>query len=160
MTRLVSLIACLGLTVVALPPASAASSAASSASDSASTSVGSVSTSIQRSSDSSSRTGGVAAGPYRVIDVAGVPERADTLRVALRPVAEAVAAADARDDGLLVLLLPRPAAERGGLAAGEVVLARHRPYGVEFARADNGEAFFLVLHDEWHRELPSHPVAL
>jgi hypothetical protein len=56
--------------------------------------------------------------------------------------------------------VPRLAADGGRRARGEDVVARARPYGVEFGRADSGEAFFLVLHDEWHRELPSRPVTL
>ena len=160
MTRSHLLICALALAAAAVLPARAASSAASSASDSASTSVGSASTSIQKSSNSSSKATGVAAGRYRITDVALAGERPDHWRITLRgvPVDAAGEAEPAGDE--LVLLLPRQAAERGRLARGEDVVARTRPYGVEFGRADSGEAFFLVLHDEWHRELPSHPVTL
>jgi hypothetical protein len=154
------LLSALGLAAVAAMPAGATSSAASLASEGLSTSVGSASTSIQKSSNSSSKATGVAAGRYRITDVALADDRPDHWRVSLRGVpadagGEASAAADE-----LVLLLPRQAAERGRLARGEDVVARARPYGVEFGRADSGEAFFLVLHDEWQRELPSRPVAL
>jgi hypothetical protein len=158
MTRLHHALCALTLAACAAAPAGAASSAASSASEGLSTSVGSLSTSIQKSSNSSSKATGVAAGRYRITDVAQVGERPDHWRVTLRglPV-EAGGGADAAGEEL-VLLLPRQAAERGRLARGEDVVARTRPYGVEFGRADSGEAFFLVLHDEWQRELPSHPV--
>jgi hypothetical protein len=41
-----------------------------------------------------------------------------------------------------------------------VVSARNRDYGVEFARADNRQPFFLVLEDAWYQELASNPVTL
>ena len=160
MTRLPHALLALTLAAFAVAPAGAASSAASSASEGLSTSVGSLSTSIQKSSNSSSKATGVAAGRYRITDVAAADDRPDHWRVTLRgmPV-EAGGAAEAAGEEL-VLLLPRQAAERGRLALGEDVVARARPYGVEFGRADSGEAFFLVLHDEWQRELPSRPVTL
>lgn len=163
MTRSHRLLCALALAAVAAVPAGATSSAASSASEGLSTSVGSASTSIQKSSNSSSKATGVAAGRYRITDVALAEDRPDHWRVTLQGVpaeagSPAPGTASAGDE--LVLLLPRQAAERGRLARGEDVVARTRPYGVEFGRADSGEAFFLVLHDEWHRELPSHPVTL
>jgi hypothetical protein len=41
-----------------------------------------------------------------------------------------------------------------------VVTARHRPYGVEFARADTREPFFLLLADDWRHELDPHALTL
>jgi hypothetical protein len=137
---------------VASPLAQAASSAASSASDSVSTSVGSSSTSIQKSSDGSSRATGVAAGDYRVIDVAQAADRPGQLRVRLQ------ALADDSADGALVLTLPQQAVAQAPLAQGQVVSALQRPYGVAFAR--QGTEFFLVLHDDWFRELGTRPVTL
>ena len=161
MTRSHLLHCALALAAAAALPAQAASSAASSASEGLSTSVGSASTSIQKSSNSSSKATGVAAGRYRITDVALADDQPDHWRVTLRGVpAQAPGQAEAGAGDELVLLLPRQAAERGRLARGEDVVARTRPYGVEFGRADSGEAFFLVLHDEWHRELPSRPVTL
>ena len=61
------------------------------------------------------------------------------------------------------LLRARRAARAHGhqvLAAGQVVQARHRPYGVEFAKAADGTAFFLALTDGWLRELQNNPVTL
>jgi hypothetical protein len=159
MTRSHLLHCTLALAAAAALPAQAASSAASSASEGLSTSVGSASTSIQKSSNSSSKATGVAAGRYRITDVALADGQPDHWRVTLRGVPADAAGEGAAGDEL-VLLLPRQAAERGRLARGEDVVARARPYGVEFGRADGGEAFFLVLHDEWHRELPSRPVTL
>jgi hypothetical protein len=166
MTRSHLLLCALALAAAAVVPAGATSSAASLASEGLSTSVGSASTSIQKSSNSSSKATGVAAGRYRITDVALADDRPDHWRVTLRGVpvhagAQTAAGAEAAaSDDEVVLLLPRPAVERGRLARGEDVVARARPYGVEFGRADSGEAFFLVLHDEWQRELPSRPLTL
>lgn len=133
-------------------PALAASSAASSASDSLSTSVGSVSDSFRGSSESSTQPNRTADGDYRVVDVAAVDDRPDMLQLTLQP---------ATGEGeAFALVLPQKAAEAGGVAAGQVVRAQNRPYGVEFARADTRQAFFLVLEDDWYRELASNPVTL
>lgn len=139
--------AALALAAVALP--AGAASSASSASSTASTSIGSLSDSIKNSSESSSRPARTAQGDYRVTAVAAVDEKPGMLRVTL----QATAAEETFD-----LVLPQLAAEAGGVAVGEVVHAAPRPYGVEFARADNRQAFFLVLQDEWYRELASNPV--
>ena len=42
--------------------------------------------------------------------------------------------------------------------AGEVIQARHRPYGLQFARGPQADAFFLVLADNWNRELAPRPL--
>ncbi len=140
------------LAVAAGPAAQAASSAASSASDSLTTSVGSLSGSIQQSSTSSART--VAEGDYRVERVAAVAERPGQVRLTLQPVG--ATPADAGFD----LLLPAEALARTAVAAGGTVTAVQRPYGVEFAEGRPRTAFFLVLSDDWHRELRSTPVGL
>lgn len=133
-------------------PALAASSAASSASESLSTSVGSVSDSFKNSSESSDRPNRTADGDYKVIEVAAADERPGTLRLKLQP-------ADGAGEAF-ELYLPQKAADVGGVAVGQVVSARNRDYGVEFARADNRQPFFLVLEDAWYQELASNPVAL
>jgi hypothetical protein len=133
-------------------PVLAASSASSASSDASSTSVGASSTSIKHSSNSSSKDDKVAAGEYRIVEVAAAD--AGQLQLQLQHVAIA------GEEGALTLTLPRAAFEQGGLSAGQIVAARHRPYGVEFARADTREAFFLVLDDAWYRELGTHPVTL
>jgi hypothetical protein len=56
--------------------------------------------------------------------------------------------------------MPDRAVQQGGLEVGQVVSARERPYGVEFARADTRTAFLLLLEDDWYRELQSVPVTL
>ncbi len=149
------LAALLVLVASVLPPARAASSAASSASDSASTSVGSLSTSLGRSSDSS-RPARVAAGAYRIVEIAELRDRPALLQLTLRAEPGSASA----DDDELLLRLPREAVAQGRLLRGELVAARPRPYGIEFARHDSGTAFFLVLADDWHRELDSQPVSL
>ncbi|MBC7995514.1 MAG: hypothetical protein H7Z15_19970 [Rhizobacter sp.] len=136
-------------------PALGASSAASSASEGASASVGSVSTSFETSSDSSSKKDKTASGDYKVIEVAEVAERPGTLRMKLQPVAQAEDA-----DNSFFLYVPAQTLAQSQVAAGQIVAARQRPYGVEFAKGDTGKAFFLVLHDAWHRELQSNAVVL
>ena len=138
---------------MAAVPAQADSSSATSA---ASTSVGSSSTSIQKSSDSSSTKDKVAQGQYRVIDMAQIAQQPDMVRVRL----QALTPGPTQE---FFLILPRLAAERGQLAAGQVVDVQQRPYGLAFATATtpgNSSPFFLVLDDDWHRELESRPVVL
>jgi hypothetical protein len=137
--------------LVATMPALAASSAITSAVDSLSTSVDSLSRSVRKSSDSSSKTV-VGQGDYKVIQVAedGSGAQAVTL--------QAIAGTGAR--GEFTLRVPDKAVQQGGLVVGQVVSARERPYGLEFARADTHTAFLLLLDDAWYRELQSVPVTL
>ncbi len=141
-------LACLALTAA---PALAASSAASAASDSVGTLSGSVSGSLQRSSDSSTKKN-VAQGEYRVVEVAAVEQQPGMLRLTLQALAS-----DSAEE-VLWLTLPAKAFERSSLGLGQVVAATTRPYGVEFARADTREAFFLLLADDWAQELAARPV--
>jgi hypothetical protein len=153
MINLQKCLATLGLLFCAgAMPAWAESSVASSASDSISTSVGSISGSIKNSSDGSSRTTDVAAGDYKVIEMAAVAERPGTVRVKLQAVN------DARGDGEFFLYVPQDAVDQGRIAAGRIVTAHTRPYGVEFASEATQKAFFLVLADDWYRELKTSPV--
>ena len=142
------------LTASALP-AFAESSVSSAASDSASTSVGSSSTSIGKSSDSSSgKNDKVAAGDYQIVEVADAPARPGTVRLKLQGTGTGTA------EGEFFLYLPRQAFDESHLATGHVVTAKPRPYGMEFARSQTREAFFLVLEDEWFRELNTRVVTL
>ena len=150
-TRLASLALVLGAAAL---PALASSTAASSASEGGSASVGSVSDSFEKSSDSSSKKDKVTAGDYRVIEVTAVAERPGTLRMKLQPVA------DANEDNAFFLYLPEKALAQNPVVAGQIVAARDRAYGVEFAKGDTGKAFFLVLSDAWYRELQSNAVVL
>lgn len=140
----------IALAVPASLPVLAAGSASSASSEGSSASVGSLSGSIQASSDSSSKTT-VAEGPYKVIDVAVLPDRHGTTRVTLQ------ALAGVRE---FVLMLPPPAAEHARLVTGDLVQVRERGYGLQFARADAREPFFLVLEDAAWRELQARPLAL
>lgn len=144
-----ALVAC---TAVMAPPAWA-DSAVSSASSAGSASSGSVSDSIQGSSRSSGGDDRVAEGDYRIVAVAAA-ERPGRLRLTLQ--AEAVPG----PQGRFQLELPQQALQPSGLAQGDLVHARHRSYGVQFARVDNRQPFFLVLADTWHGELASRPVPL
>lgn len=134
--------------VLAVPPAWASGSSASSASSEAgSASVGSLSTSFETSSASSTGDKEVAAGEYRLIEVAESGTRPDALRLKLQAVPGTGAA------GEFFLHVPRGTAERHGVAAGQLVSARERPYGVEFALGTPRQAFFLLMDDDWYREL-------
>jgi hypothetical protein len=117
--------------------------------------VGSLSDSIRNSSNSSSGDEKkVAEGEYRVVELAQASEQPGQLRVRLQAL-DAHAA-----DGEFVLVLPQAAAEQAGLAQGQVVAARQRPYGVEFSKGEPRQAFFLVLEDAWYRELQTRVVQL
>jgi hypothetical protein len=131
-----------------------ADSLASSASSAGSASIGSLSDSIRGSSDSSNnKNNKLAEGDYRIIEVAAIAQRPGMLRLKM----QAAAREDA--EGELYLDLPRQALGAQGLAAGDVVSARQRPYGFEFARAETREPFFLVLADDWRRDLDPRPVS-
>jgi hypothetical protein len=136
--------------------AHAESSLASSASDSLSASVGQSSNSLGHSSDSSSHHQDLARGDYKVIDVAA----ADVTRPGM--VVMKLKAVDGKDDGYFTLTLPAATAQKNGIATGQVVTALDRPYGFEFAKADargTKQPFFLVMQDDWHRELKANVVS-
>ena len=151
-TRL-ALVASLAL-LAAAPSVLAVSSTASSASEGVSTSVGSLSDSVKGSSNSSSGDAKVAEGQYRITDVAALDGEPGTVQLTLQAVANTGAT------GELLLRVPQRTLEQSGLAAGQVIQARHRPYGVEFAKAADGSAFFLALSEGWLRELQNNPVTL
>lgn len=134
-------------------PTWAASLAASSAAGGSSASSAS-SQSSDKSSDSSSQKNQVAEGTYKIIDIAALADRPGMVRLKLQ------ALADPGDRAELLLDLPQVVIEQGQLATGQSVNARHRPYGTEFANADTHKAVFLLLDDDWVRELPSRPVVL
>ena len=127
-----------------------ADSLASSASSAGSASLGSLSESVHGSSKSSSGDNKVADGDYEVLELAALPGRPGMLRLRL----QAHAAATGNDEASAFLLdLPQKALGEHGLVVGAVVSVHNRPYGLEFARAQTGEAFFLVLSDEWRGDL-------
>lgn len=130
-------------------------SAASSASSAGSASSGSLSDSVQGSSRSS---GGqqVADGDYRVIGMAEAAGRPGFVRLRLR--------AEATADDTFTLTVPAQALAPQALGVGDVVHARNRPYGLEFARTlpatGAREPFFLALTDAAQRELRSQALSL
>jgi hypothetical protein len=151
--------ACLALFAACVLPAlpvQAASTAASSASSAGSASSGSVSDSIGASSNSSGDDRRVAAGEYRVIDVAAAPGKPDTTRMTLH----AAGAGAAQKTREFTLDVPNRALAQRAVAKGELVQVNAREYGYEFAHADNRQAFFLALEDNWYRELGSQKVAI
>jgi hypothetical protein len=149
------------IVVVTLASVATSSMAASSATSllyqSIGTSVGSLSDSVTRSSNGSSQGGRVAGGQYKLLEVASAPDRPEfvLLKMQALPATEAAIAT-----GELVLALPKAAFEKSGLLAGDVIAAREKAYGVEFANGKTQRAFFLVLNDDTYRELASTPVIL
>jgi hypothetical protein len=150
--RALSLAAALAIAAASAVPVHA-TSFTSSASSAGSASSGSISDSIGSSSNSSSGDDNrVAAGEYRVIDVAQAPAKLDTTRVTLRAVA-----AGARE---FYLDVPNRALAERGVNTGELVQVNERVYGYEFAHADTRRSFFLALQDDWYRDLASRKVTI
>jgi hypothetical protein len=128
--------------------AAQADSFVSSAAGAGSASSGSVSDSLKQSSGSSSGGERRAEGRYRVTEVAKAD--AGKLRLTMR-----------REGAEPVeLTLPAQALAARAVQVGDEVQATPQAYGVAFAHADTGRAFFLVLEDAWHRELAARPVTL
>lgn len=147
-----------GVLLAALALPCLADSVASSASSAGSASIGSSSDSVKGSSNSSSGQTKVAEGDYRVLQVVALADRPGMLQLTLQatmPNPQGDGAA-----GTLWLTLPGQALARRAVAAGDVVSARQRPYGIEFAHAAPREAFFLVLTGDWPRDLDPQPVTL
>lgn len=137
------------ITTLALATAMAAQadSFVSSAAGAGSASSGSVSDSFKQSSGSSSGGERHAEGRYRVTEVARADE-AGKLRLTLR-----------RDGAEPVeLTLPQQALAARAVNVGDEVQATPQHYGIAFAHADTGQAFYLVLEDAWHRELAARVV--
>ena len=136
----------------------AAGSASSVASQGSSASIGGSSTSLETSSESSTRNDRVAAGHYRIETVADVTGRPGMVRIALAPIP-----GDGSNAGTpampFALVLPTAAYDASRLGPGDTVRTAQRPYGLEFARADDGAAFFLVIDDAAQRDLRTRPVA-
>lgn len=144
---------CLASFAAACAAPAHAESFASSASSAGSASSASISDSISDSSDSSSGEDKVAAGQYRVIDIAQAPNKPDTTRLTLR----ADAAGPAKSFHLDV---PNRALAQRQVNVGDVVQVNQRVYGYEFAYADTQRPFFLALQDAWYRDLGSRKVTI
>ncbi len=140
--------------VLAESLATSASSAGSSASSAGSASLRGSSDSLRSSSGSNAdeERAAVVDGDYRVAGVDPIDGRPGMVRLTLDP----LAAADGK--GRLELDLPERALGQQAIVAGDTVAAQNRPYGVEFARGPQREAFFLVLADAWNRDLDTRPV--
>jgi len=110
--------------------------------------------SVENSSNSAAKALTEINGPYRVVEMTPMPDRPGTLRVTLQ------ALDTAQGDERVAIHMPIKALERGDISTGKTVLAHQRPYGVEFASGETRQAFFLLLADDWHKELSSRPVTL
>jgi hypothetical protein len=148
---LISRTMCAATLVAACAVPARADSVASSASSAGSASSGSVSDSIGGSSNSSNNDKRVAAGQYRVIDVAQTPGKDGSTRMTLQALAGTQA---------FYLDVPDRALAERRVASGELVQVNVRTYGYEFAHADTQRAFFLALQDDWYRELGSRQVTI
>jgi hypothetical protein len=150
-----AIVAALGVTASAQ-----AESAASTTMSAGSAVLGSVSDSLTTSSGSSSRGAGLAAGEYRVLDVAELADKPGTVRVQLvpAPTAPRAGAQAANHTTALSVDMPRAALGAQGLAKQEAVSILQRPYGFALARTANREAFFLLLDGTWRGEFEAAPV--
>ncbi len=151
-------------------PALADTTLSGSVSDSISTAVGSVSTSLKKSSQSSTKDDKVAEGDYKVVALTAEADQPGMVRLKLQPLAPAgrepgaemgaeMGTETAADDSF-ELILPQKTVALNQVATGTVVTARNRPYGLAFATGEAHQDFFLVLQDEWFRELATRPVVL
>ena len=132
----------------------ASTTSASSATSSASNAIGSASESIERSSTTSSGGTHTAQGDYTLVEVAVLAERPGQVRLTLQALNRPGTA------GELVLNLPEQTVATAALTTGQQITARQRPYGVEFTLGSAQQPFFLVLNDEWYRELSANAVTL
>jgi hypothetical protein len=121
------------------------------ASSAGSASSGSVSASMRSSGNSSFDGDKVAEGDYRITEVAQAPGREGFTRVAMQ---------GEKSPQRIVLELPQATFAKERLGPGDLVRAQQRAYGTAFARADNRQAFYLVLADDWYGELAARPVSL
>jgi hypothetical protein len=139
----------IALLCLAVTAPCAADSLASSASSAGSASSGSLSD----SSGASSPKDKVAQGDYRVVEIAAVAERPGLMRLTMQATTE--------QGQPFSLDLRLQAVEQHRLAVGDVLSARHRPYGLAFTRsAENAAPIILVLATEWQRELEPQAVTL
>ncbi|RVT87785.1 hypothetical protein [Inhella crocodyli] len=128
-----------------------ADSFTSSAASLASQSVASLSESVSGSSTSSSGNDKkVAAGTYRVTEMAAAPGKTGKLQLQLVPVGEG--------GHPFALTLDAPLAQQQGLAVGSLLDVQARPFGVAFALAASPQPFLLALADDWMRDLDARVV--
>ncbi len=141
-------------------PAAADTFISFAASDSVAMSLGTSSASFGHSSDASShrrhrdRDRRHAQGDYKLIEMAAAEDRPGMARLTLQ------ATTDRGEDTELLLYLPQPVVDRHRLAAGQLVHAQQRPYGVAFAQGEPRQAFFLVIDDALQPDLQTQAVTL
>ena len=134
--------------------ATSASSAGSTASSAGSASSRGSSDSLRGSSESShQQPRKMAEGEYRVVSVEPAQRHPEQVTLRLQPVN---GSADAPS---FLLDLPVAALKAAGpVTQGDRIAARHRSYGLEFARTDTQEPFFLVLADAAQADLQTRVV--
>jgi hypothetical protein len=136
---------------LALATSAWADSFTSSAASLASQSVASLSESVSGSSGSSSgEDKKVAAGTYRVTELAVAPGQAGKLRLQLAPVTEGAQA--------FALTLDATLAQKQGVEVGMLLDAQPRAYGVAFSVTAAAQPFLLALADDWLRDLDARVV--
>lgn len=129
--------------------AGSASSAGMSASSAGSASVQGSSNAISGSSDSSMGTDDVAAGDYRLAAVERVDPQGEWVNLQMQPLDQQQAAPAFK------LRLPAQTVGREALRPGDVIQVEHRPYGLQFTNAKTQAAFYLVVADDWQRDMQS-----
>ena len=143
------------------PVAQAASSASWAASEGVSASVGSLSTSVQSLSNSSTRGEAIAQGTYRVVELAPQPGRPDLLALRLERADQAQPqAAGPQAPAAVRLVLPARTVRAAAILAGDAVVVRDLPQGLEFAHGQPARAFFLALREEALGDLRTRPLTL
>jgi hypothetical protein len=147
---LIGVFLCLAL----MPVAKATTFSTSSTTSLVSESVGSASNSLRGSSNSSSGGNNVAAGDYKILGITAVANQPGWVVLTLQ------ALAPKGEQTELELFLPQAVVTRAELSSGRVITARDRPYGLAFSVAGQSQAFYLMLHDEWYRDLFNHAVTL
>ncbi|SCK04948.1 hypothetical protein [Vogesella sp. LIG4] len=117
-------------------------------SESVSASVGSISDSVH----GSSKALHVAAGDYKVVDVASADDKPGQARLTLQAAGDAQAAP-------FYLFVPQADARQAALARGQTVTASQRAYGLDFAKTGDSAPFALVLDQSWLQELQPRVVS-
>ncbi len=87
----------------------------------------------------------MAAGTYRVTEVAAAPGKPGKLQLQMAPVSEGGQA--------FTLTLDAQLAQQQGVGVGSLLDAQPRAYGVAFALTAAPQPFLLALADDWLRDL-------
>ncbi len=128
-----------------------ASSAGMSAASAGSASLRGSSTAISGSSGSASDTDNVAAGRYRLTDIALAPGQGDKLALSLEPLT-------VNQTGVFQLTLPKTAIGNRRFARGDTIHVHRQAYGLAFTHQESDEPFFLVVKDAWELDLQTRVV--